>query len=98
MLIVLDVLFKVLLHRGLVDKFFFALGVRARVGPFTRVRSDVLIEDGLLSKAFRALWTHVGLLPRMDSDMLVEYRFLSKRLNFKLKWRKIQKRFAFFEK
>ena len=85
MLIILDVLLKVFLHRGLVDKLLLALGVRARIRPFTRVRSDVLVENGLLSKAFRALRTHVGFLSRMNSDVLVEYRFLSKRLNFKFR-------------
>ena len=49
------------------------------------MRADVLVEDGLLPEAFRTLRAHVGFLARVDSDVLIEYRFLYERLKKKQK-------------
>ena len=80
LLVVLDVLLEMLLHRGLIHKFLLALGVRTRVRTFARVRADVLVKYGLLPEAFSALWADVRLLSRVDPDVLIEYRLLTERL------------------
>jgi hypothetical protein len=80
LLIVFYVLLEVFLHRGLVNEFLLAFGIRTAERPFARMSSDVLIEDGFLPEALGALRTHVRLFTCVYPDVLIQDRFLTERL------------------
>ena len=80
LLVIFYVLLEVFLHRGLVNEFLLAFGIRTAERPLARMSSDVLVEDGFLPEALGALRTHVRLFTCVYPDVLIQDRFLTERL------------------